>query len=266
MSQQGSTNHRSGLKVEQILRKFILPGISVALALSVLVGLGVWQLIRLDEKERLISQIEAMMHMQAQRLPPQAEWNAPSFAALDYSPVTISGTFRHALEVYLFASVAKGNRGDEQQGLFVFTPFELAEGGIVLVNRGFVPAQIKDPSTRSAGQVEGTVTLTGILKITRKQGLFTPEPDLANRLWFAVDPRGMAAAQGLADVASFTIEADDTPVPGGWPSGGHTVLNFSNNHLQYALTWFGLALVLIVMALFQLYKGRKPEGDESAQA
>jgi surfeit locus 1 family protein len=68
----------------------------------------------------------------------------------------------------------------------------------------------------------------------------------------------MATLQGLTDVAPFMIDADDTPVPGGWPSGGHTVLNFSNNHLQYALTWFGLALVLFVMTLFQLLRSRRP--------
>lgn len=245
------------------MRKFILPGIAVALALAVLIGLGVWQLIRLDEKERLISQVEAMMQAPPRQLPPQAEWNLPSFAALDFSPVTISGTFRHDLEVYLFASVAKGNRGDEQPGLFVLTPFDLAEGGIVLINRGFVLPQFKDPNTRSVGQVQGTVTLTGILKIARKSSLFTPEPDRANRLWFAADPLGMAMAQGLTGVAPFTIDADATPVPGGWPSGGHTVLNFSNNHLQYALTWFGLALVLLVMTLFQLLKSRRPKVDAS---
>ena len=228
------------------MRKFILPGIAVALAFTVLVGLGVWQLIRLDEKQRLISQVATMMKAPPRQLPPQAEWNAPSFAALDFSPVTISGPFRHELEVYLFASVAKG------------TPFDLADGGSVLVNRGFVPAQLKDPKTRSSGQVEGTVTLTGILKFARTPGLFTPEPDRANRLWFAADPVGMATLQGLTDVAPFVIDADDTPVPGGWPSGGHTVLNFSNNHLQYALTWFGLALVLFVMTLFQLLKSRRP--------
>ena len=244
--------------MEHILRKFILPGIAVALAFTVLVGLGVWQLIRLDEKHRLISQVATMMKAPPRQLPPQAEWNAPSFAALDFSPVTISGTFRHELEVYLFASVAKGNRGDEQQGLFVLTPFDLADGGSVLVNRGFVPAQLKDPKTRISGQVEGNVTLTGILKFARTPGLFTPEPDRANRLWFAADPVRMATLQGLTDVAPFMIDADDTPVPGGWPSGGHTVLNFSNNHLQYALTWFGLALVLFVMTLFQLLKSWRP--------
>ncbi|MFM8700459.1 MAG: SURF1 family protein [Hyphomicrobiales bacterium] len=246
------------------MRKFILPGIAVALAFAVLVGLGIWQLVRLDEKERLISQVEAMMKAPPRQLPLQAEWNTPSFAALDFSPVTISGTFRHELEVYLFASVAKGNRGDEQQGLFVLTPFDLADGGSVLVNRGFVPAQLKDPKRRIAGQVEGNVTLTGILKIARKPGLFTPEPDRANRLWFAADPAGMATLQGLTDVAPFVIDADDTPVPGGWPSGGHTVLNFSNNHLQYALTWFGLALVLFVMTLFQLLKRRRPNSGITA--
>ncbi len=245
------------------MRKFILPGIAVALALAVLIGLGVWQLIRLVEKERLISQVETMMQATPRQLPPQAKWHSGGLEAMDFSPVTISGTFRHNLEVYLFASVAKGNRGDEQQGLFVLTPFDLTEGGIVMVNRGFVPVKFKDPETRREGQVQGPVTLTGILKLARKPGLFTPEPDRANRLWFAADPTAMAAAQGLTDVAPFTIDADATPVPGGWPSGGHTVLNFSNNHLQYALTWFGLALVLLVMTLYQLLKSRRPKVDAS---
>jgi len=135
----------------------------------------------------------------------------------------------------------------------VITPFNTTQGGLVLVDRGFVPDNLKDPSTRASGEIEGTTTITGIVRAPDTQGLFTPnnEPE-ANR-WFWRDLDGMVHSMyptATLDVPPFFIEAEKSDVPGGWPEGGQTRLSLPNNHLQYAITWFGLAAALIVIYAF----------------
>jgi surfeit locus 1 family protein len=123
-------------------------------------------------------------------------------------------------------------------------------GQTVLVDRGFVPEVLRDPKTRQAGQVAGEVALTGVLRLPQRPGMFTPAPDPRTRLWFVKDVAKMAAALGVS-VPPILIEADATPNPGGWPLGGRTQTDIPNDHLQYAMTWFGLALSLL--AIYLLY-------------
>ena len=119
----------------------------------------------------------------------------------------------------------------------------LSKGDTVLVDRGFVPEALRDSKARAAGQVEGSVTLTGVLRFSQQPGLFTPAPDLKTRLWFIKDLPAIARAVGVA-AAPVLVEADAEPNPGGWPLGGQTRVDIPNDHLQYAITWFGLALAL----------------------
>ena len=98
--------------------------------------------------------------------------------------------------------------------------------------------------TRSAGQIEGPVTLTGLMREPEGRNWFTPADDPATNQWFTRDPAAIAKAEGLGCTAPFSIDADASPIPGGLPQGGETVLDIPNNHLSYAMTWFGLALGL----------------------
>jgi surfeit locus 1 family protein len=94
------------------------------------------------------------------------------------------------------------------------------------------------------------VTVTGLVRPAEPAGTFTPKKDVARNIWFNRDAAEMAAAMGLpADrVAPYTIDAVfDPALPGGLPQGGETIVRFANNHLQYALTWFGLAAALIAV-------------------
>ena len=169
----------------------------------------------------------------------------------EWRHVRLTGHFLHEKEIYLFA---QGPRN--AIGVQIVTPFALHGGQTVLVNRGFVPDALLAPEIRSQGQLPGEVSLTGVLRLTQPPGLFTPPPDLKSRLWFVKDVPSMARAMGLA-VPPVIIEADAFANPGGWPLGGQTVVDFPNSHLQYALTWFGLALALTgVYLAYQHRKGR----------
>jgi surfeit locus 1 family protein len=213
----------------------------VLAALAVLVALGVWQLERLKWKERLIAQIEARAAAAPVTLE-DAEALAHAGRDPSYLRVRVEGRFHHGRELYLYAS-AKG-----QQGWHVITPLETAEGKTVLVDRGFVPDALRDPSSRALGQVEQIVEVTGLVRMPEKQGVFTPENEPAANRWFWRDLSGMSASMfpsGAVEVAPFFVEVAKSEVPGGWPEGGQTRLVIVNNHLQYALTWFALAVCLV---------------------
>jgi surfeit locus 1 family protein len=114
-----------------------------------------------------------------------------------------------------------------------------------------VPTDLRDPARRPESQPQGEVTITGLVRAPEVRNSFTPDDDPARNQWFARDPQAIAAAHGLERVAPFLIDADASPNPGGWPRGGQTPLTLPNNHLQYAVTWFGIALTLIgVFAAF----------------
>ena len=224
-------------------------------ALAVLIGLGVWQLKRLECKQGLIAQIEART-----KGPPITLEDAVALAGEGRDPsyyrVRVDGRFHHAKELYLYA-VSEG-----RVGWHVITPLETEDGDVVLVDRGFVPDELKDPSARALGQVENVVTVTGIVRTPETQTVFTPDNEPKVNRWFWRDLAGMARSMfpgGTTEVAPFFLEADKSEFPGGWPEGGQTRLEIPNNHLQYAITWFLLAAgLLIVYGLYVRSLYRRP--------
>jgi surfeit locus 1 family protein len=230
-------------------RPLLWPTILTVGALAVLLALGFWQLERRDWKLSLIDQIESGMTQAPQ---PLAVVVHDRTEVPEFLSVEVTGIFRHDQEFHLFT------HRETQAGYEIITPLALRDGSIVLVNRGFVPERLKDPSTRQAGEVEGEVTVRGWLRRPEERQWFSAENDLKKNLWFVRDPREMAKSRGneLAFASAFFVVADETPNPGGWPKGGME-LNLRNNHLLYALTWFGLAIVLVaVYTAFHISRGR----------
>ena len=218
----------------------VITGVMVA----VLLGLAVWQLERLSAKTELLHHLEERVAAAPVALPPDDQWTR---ADLDYLKVTVSGSFRHDQETYLFGVIDKNERGDNVPGYFVLTPLVLDTGATLIINRGFVPQDKKDPAMRSAGQVTGRVTITGLLRTPERKTVFTPDADVKSRVIYARDPALIAEWVKLARVAPLVLEADATPNKGGLPLGGNTIVSVPNNHLQYAVTWFALALVMAGM-------------------
>lgn len=222
-------------------------------ALLILLGLGTWQVQRLYWKEGLIAQRDAMVSA-----PPIAPPSTLAEAqANQFRHVADDGVLLNDKEIYLAATSDPGESGYQ-----VLTPLREAGGRIVFINRGFVPLELKDPKKRSAGEPAGSVHIAGLLRAppSQKPTWFLPDnrPDL--NLWFWVDLPAMAKAAGVPDAAPFYIDADKTPNPGGWPKGGVTRLDLPNDHLQYAITWYALAVALIV--IFVLYHRRTSAADE----
>jgi surfeit locus 1 family protein len=232
----------------------IVPGLMTLVALPILIGLGNWQWHRKAWKEDLISKIETRRTAEP-----------ISYAAalsqyvrtgdVEYLHVRVTGTFDYGQERYLYAPT------DVSQGSHVYTLMK-PEGGLppLFINRGWVPDALQDRSKRAAGQVPGIVTVTGLVRLPEHKGWFTPDNNYAANRWFSRDLDAMQygaagppsplqfATEKKQAYAPFSIDADAKPEnPGGWPKGGTTVIDIPNSHLQYVVTWYGLALTLVVI-------------------
>jgi len=231
----------------------------IAFAIVLLcIGLGVWQLQRLHWKEGLIAQREAVLHA-----PPVAPPRTlAAVQPLDLHRVVAEGTFISGKDILLHAIAPEGEAGFD-----VFAPLRTvgaaALGQIIFVDRGFVPTRLADAAAmRTAAEPAGTVKVGGLLRLAPngKPGWFLPDNQPHEKQWFWVDLPAMAGADGLANVAPFYIAADATPAnPGGWPRGGVSLPELPNNHLQYALTWFALALAAAI--IFTLAQRRGAAGS-----
>jgi surfeit locus 1 family protein len=218
--------------------------------LAVLVGLGTWQLERMAWKRDLIALREAQLAAPAEPLPANAE----DWRSWDFRPVVVHGEFRHALEQLFGVAAIDGRLGHH-----VLTPLVRPGGAAVLVDRGWVPADRAHPAARRAGQLAGSIEVAGTARYRGgdRPGWFTPDNQPAEQLWYWYDLAALEDALGLA-LLPVVIEADASPNPGGLPIGGQTRTDLPDSHLQYAITWYGLAAGLLVIWIsFGLARGRE---------
>ncbi len=235
----------------------VLPSVLALLLLPVLLGLGTWQLQRKAWKEQLMAKIETRSKAE----PVSYTAALAQFVQtgdVEYLRVRVTGTFDHAEERHLYAPRESG------PGWHVTTLFKPDGGFPVFVNRGWVPEALKDPAKRAEGQLAGPVTVTGLVRLPQATSMFTPENDINGNRWYGRDLDAMRwgeagtpsldslAVMRLSAYAPFSIDADALPAnPGGWPKGGTTEIRLYNAHLQYVVTWYGIALTLIgVFAAF----------------
>jgi surfeit locus 1 family protein len=228
-----------------------LPGLTIAalVALAIAVGLGTWQLQRRAEKHAMLAQIEARKVMAAVAV----ELLLPVGDYAIFRPATATGTFLHKDEAYV--SEARTNTGPTRPGVRVMTPFRLTGGDIILVDRGWVPLDARDPATRADGQVAGVLTIEGAFRRSAPGSSFTPPPDLEARTWFRRNAPDIAAVLGFQLRSPLVFEA--TSRSAGGPEPLPTAVNIPDNHLNYALTWFSLGIVLVVVYLrYHMVQGR----------
>lgn len=235
-----------------VFRPMLWPTLLAVPALAVLIGLGNWQMDRLAWKQGLLARMEAGMSAPARDLPSPATWPDLVPESETYIRVRATGRFDHAAEAHVYLSSLDG-----EPGYHVITPLIVAADAAVLVDRGFVPLARKAPGTRPQGQVEGPVTVTGILVEPEAANPFTPDADEAANIRYHRSLADIAAARGLDRVFPLLLEADAGQAPGGWPRGGETRLQLRNPHLGYALTWYGLAATLVIVWFaFHVSRGR----------
>lgn len=219
-------------------RTLAVLGVLALMVIACLLALGTWQVERLAWKRDLIARVEARLAAAPVEAPSADIWSAIDAGRDEYRKVSISGTFLHAHETLANAVTELG------PGFWVMTPLQRDDGSIVFINRGFVPGDRRDPATRSAGQIAGVTQVTGLMRMNEPGGSLLQSNVPTDKRWYSRDVTAMAAAADLGTVAPYFIDADATPNPGGLPVGGLTRIQFPNNHLVYAITWYALALML----------------------
>lgn len=233
----------------------IVLGLVTAIAVALLVALGSWQLSRLQEKEALIARVSERVGAEPVPAPPRAEWSGLDLDEWSYRRVSLTGTYDFAKEARVYVNLSEPRGPLKGPGYFVLTPLDLTSGGTVIVNRGFTPEKGGAVSRGVAGQ---EVAVVGPLRGPEGRNLFTPSDEPAKRLYFARDPAAIASTLGIPGAAPFTVDAEASG-PGGVPQGGETRISFPNRHLEYALTWYGLAATLAVF--FAVFAWRVRKGD-----
>ncbi|GAA3062604.1 SURF1 family protein [Rhizobium viscosum] len=232
----------------------VLTGITVLIALAILISLGTWQVERLHWKEGLLADI-AERRAAAPVPLADIETMAAQGGDIEYRTVTATGRYINNKERHFFATW----RG--QTGYYIYTPLQLADGRYLFVNRGFVPYENKEPEMRMQGQLTGQQTVTGLAraKLPGKPSSLVPDNDVAKNIFYWKDLDVMASSVDLdkGSVVPFFVDADSTPNPAGFPIGGVTQVDLPNDHLQYAFTWYGLAAVLLVVVAISWFRPRK---------
>jgi len=227
---------------------------------SVLASLGIWQLRRKDEKHALIAALTERLAVAPVAFPSTSEWLTLDPAHDEFRRVSFSATFEPQPDVMVYSSGSAVRDDVTGPGTWAFMPARLANGRVVVVNSGFVQNTMQDRAQQDRAVsrlVTGTpIAMTGYIRFPERPGSFTPQADAVKRLWFSRDHLAMAQALGWGDVAPFYIDLE-APVPAsGIPKPGPLQVRLKDDHLQYAITWFGLALVVAVAFGFWV-RGRR---------
>ena len=246
--------------------RFFLPAILTLVMLVTLLGLGTWQVQRLAWKLGQIDKITAR-----QNSPVQGLTNAQDIAALrepmqHYQKAQLRGTFGPQ-QVFWYTQIHNPPAGLSPQyrrGFHVLSPFYLADGSAIMIDRGFVPAALKDTLPKPP---EGRQTLNVVLRWPDQRGVFDAEDSPADQLFYVRDPQAIGQYWGVTlPPVIGELAQDDGREATAWPRGGQTRLVLNNRHLQYAVTWYGLAVVLVfISGLWHIraWKARKSQEIET---
>jgi surfeit locus 1 family protein len=244
-----------------------LLAVLAVLLIVLFAGLGTWQVFRLQWKLDLIARVEARVHAAPAPLPPRTGWAGITPESDEYRRVRLRGTYLYDLTTPVQALTEEGS------GYWLLTPLCTAEGDIVLINRGFIPADLgartryapqRAPGNPCAGAGASAVDVTGLLRTSERNGAFTRTNDPAANRWYTRDVGAIAAARGIA-AAPFFVDAaarQNPPDSPDQPVGGLTVVKFPNSHLVYAFTWYALALMVAGAWWWVTHRGGRHEHDE----
>ena len=235
----------------------LIPSLFFIIALAILVALGTWQMKRFSWKTNLVETINSSIDLPPQPLPPPQTWKQLGLDQLNYRAVKASGRFNYKDEVHIFTLVSQGKATYSGAGYWVIVPSALDGGGIVLVNRGFVPEKFKQQRTRLKSQTEGRQTITGFIKTDQGANYFTPKTDFKNNIWYTRNIKAISEHLELENAAPFLIAQSGSASKDRLPQPRELNVNLENRHLGYAITWYGLALTLIGVFVVFSFKSRQ---------
>lgn len=216
----------------------LVPTLFVVPMLAILLGLGSWQVQRHAWKSDLIEKLNSRAESDAIPL----AFDIGDLDGIEFQRVKVEGRFLHDKELNLLNRSLNGN-----PGIHILTPLQRKDGAVIMVNRGWTPFDKADPKTRPQGQLTGLVSVEGIVRLMKKPNDFMPDNEPVKNTWFYWDAPAMARAIGTETLPPYYILAGKNPAAGKYPVGNQWRLDIRNNHVEYALTWFSLAIALIVI-------------------
>jgi len=224
----------------------LLPSLITVPAIIIMLVLGTWQLERLEWKQDFIDTLNARTNVQPISLPTELLTQSGD----EFTPVYLEGMFDHSREVLL-----QNRTYEKSAGMHVLTPFVRGDGkGVVLVNRGWVPFEKPGQEYRKDSLVEGNKRIEGVIRFPIGQTSFVPDNNAEKDQWYFIDLGGMGDVMGYS-LAPYYVMESKTGSDDVLPIGGQWKLTIPNNHLEYALTWYSLALILLV--IFIVYHRKK---------
>jgi cytochrome oxidase assembly protein ShyY1 len=241
-------------------------GIFTLLILALLIGLGVWQLQRRVEKHALIAQLTERLAAAPEALPSQSQWNVLTPAHDEFRRVRFTAVYESRPDAMVYSAGSAIREDISGPGTWAFLPARLPGGEIVVIDTGFVQNTMQDRAQQDRA-VKPLITgepvhLTGYIRFPETAGMLTPAENMAKRLWFTRDHLAMARALGWEKVAPFYIDLEAPAPPSGVPKPGPLAVHLKDDHLQYAITWFGLAgAVVIAFAVWRAQRRALPSQD-----
>ena len=232
-------------------RRLLVPAIVTAAALAVLIVLGLWQIERKEWKEKLIAALQQRTSAAPADLPRPETWPNLTPENSEFRRVKLQVEFLARPQAHFYASGSALREDVKTPGYFVFVPARISSGQIVIVNVGYAPE-------RQYPWKAGKAEIVGYLRWPESSNWFVSEHDASGDIWFVRDQRAMAKVRGWGDVAPFYIDQESPVPPGDLPRPGTAKVNLRNDHLGYALTWFGLAGALAT--IFALWAANELRG------
>jgi cytochrome oxidase assembly protein ShyY1 len=231
-------------------RNVIGLAIFTLLTLALLLGLGAWQLQRRAEKHALIAALTERVAAVPDALPAPAQWRALTPARDEFRRVRFAATYESRPDAMVYSSGSAVRDDISGPGTWAFLPARLPTGETVVINAGFVQNTMQDRTQQDRAVtrlVTGVpVVLTGYMRFPESAGALTPRENLAKRLWFTRDHLAMARALGWDEVAPFYVDLEQPAPESGIPKPGPLDVHLKDDHLQYAITWFGLAGAVLI--------------------
>ena len=245
----------AAVQAPRVRTGLLVPSLLVLVMLAALLALGTWQIERKAWKEALIDTLDRRLAAEPVALPPPEQWATLTPENDEFRRVVVFVTFDPEAEAHVYTAGSAFRSDVSGPGYWIFAPGKLADGATVVLNRGFVPEGRQDPAAHRP--LAGRVPMAGALRWPEPPGWFTPKDDPGRNLWFVRDHRAIADAKGWGEVAPFYVELETPSGYGDLPRYGRIAVHLRNDHLQYALTWYGLAAVLAVAFAFWVRSRRR---------
>jgi cytochrome oxidase assembly protein ShyY1 len=231
-----------------------LSGLFALIAFIAFIVLGTWQLERKTWKETLIATLDRRLAAEPVPIPPPREWSSLNADKDEFRRVAAAVSFASDDEAPVY-TIGSAFRPDVSgPGYWVFAPAKLENGATVVVNRGFVPEG--EQASASHRPPAGRVPVVGVMRWPEQRAWFTPDGDTSRNIWFARDHLAIANAKRWGDIAPFFVELETSTTVGDLPRAGRLTVKLRNDHLQYAITWYGLAAVVAFGFAFWLRSWR----------